>query len=414
MRHRRVAVVAWALCGLTIVVAAAIVAVTIADPNSAGPAHIDPSVGPTADDEPQDGYLPYALLTAVVFSAYALVGAVVAARRPRNAVGWLIGAAALLWTLAVLANGVYWHMAFGRVDAPPAADFVAWFASWASLPAFTCLFCLVPLLFPTGAPPGSRWRLVGWTGVVAGGVTTVSTAFAPGPLATADYPWVDNPLGIGGLGLGTLAAVSFVVVAAAGLAALTSLVVRYRRADGIERLQLRWVAAAVCMLVVFAVGGELASGLIGEGAGWPAILLGLLAVAAAVAIAMLRYRLYDIDVVINRALVYAALTATLAGFYLGGVLAFQLALSGVAGGSGLAVAASTLAAAALFRPARARIQAAVDHRFFRRKYDATRTLEGFGVRLRDEVDLDSLAAELRGVVAETMKPAHVSLWVRPR
>ena len=402
---------AWVICGLTVAAAVAVVVIAIADPNSAGPAHVGPS-GPTAHDKPQGGYVPYAVLTGLVFSTFAVVGAIVAARRPRNAVGWLVAVAALLWTLAVLSNGVYWHMAFGRPDAPAAADFVAWFGTWAFLPAFVLLLGLVPLLFPTGAPPGRRWRAVGWTAAVAGGVATVSTALAPGPLEAADYPWVDNPFGIEGLGLGTLADLSFVPAGVAALAALVSLVVRYRRARGIERLQLRWVAAAACVLVLFAVGGSLATPWLGEGVGWVAMLFGLLAVAASLAGALLRYRLYDIDIVINRTLVYGALTATLALTYLGSVLLLQLALSGITEESGLAVAASTLAVAALFRPARARIQRGVDRRFYRRKYDAARTLERFGAHLRDEVDIDALGGELRAVVAQSMQPASISLWLR--
>jgi hypothetical protein len=401
----------WAICGLTVAAAVGVVVLTIVDPNSAGPMQTSPS-GPTAHDKPAKGYLAYAVLTAVVFSTFGVVGAVVAARRPRNAVGWLIAVGALIWTLAVLSNGVFWHMAFGRPHAPAASDLVAWLGTWAFVPAFVLVLCLVPLLFPTGAPPGPRWRAVGWTAAVAGGIATLSTALAPGPMETADYPWLDNPLGIEGLGLGTLADVSFVVTAATALGALTSLVVRYRRARGIERLQLRWAAAAACLLVLFAVGGSLATPWLGEGAGWFTMLVGLLAVAASLAVALLRYRLYDIDVVINRTLVYGALTATLAVTYLGSVLLLQLALSVFTEGSGLAVAASTLAAAAMFRPARARIQGGVDRRFYRRKYDAAQTLERLGSRMRDEVDLDALGSALRAAADDAMQPASVSLWLR--
>jgi len=402
---------AWALCGLTVAVALGGLVLAIADPNTAGPAHASPS-GPTVHDTPAGDYLPYAALTAIVFSTFAMVSAVVAATRPRNPVGWLIGAGAFLWALAVLANGVYWHIAFGRPHPPAAGDYVAWLGNWAFLPAFLLLLGLVPLLFPTGAPPGPGWRKVGWIAVVAGGVAAVSNALAPGPMDTADFAWIDNPFGIGGLGLGTVADLSFALIGFAALAGIASLVVRYRRAHGIERLQLRWVAGAACLLVLFTLGGDLTSAWLGSGAGWAGTLLGLLCVALAVAVSLLRYRLYDIDVVINRTLVYGALTAMLAATYLGSVLFLQVVLGGATGDSGLAVAASTLAVAGLFRPARARIQRAVDHRFYRRKYDAAHTVEELSARLRDQVDLATLDRELRAVVRETLQPTHVSLWLR--
>jgi hypothetical protein len=411
MTRTRSRSLAWALCGMTVAVSVAFVVVAIIDPNSGGPEHVSRS-GPSPHDKATGGYVPYAVFSGILFATFAVLGGVVAARRPRNPIGWLLSAGALLWTLGVLSSTVYWHMAFGRSDPPVASDFVAWLGTWIFLPAFVSLLCLVPLLFPTGVPPGPRWRVVGWTAAVAGGVATLSNTLAPGPLDRADFGWVDNPFGVQGLGLRTLAGASFVAVAVAALAGLISVVVRYRRARGIERQQLRWLAVAACVLVAGAVGGSAATPWLGEGAGWIGILLGLLSVVVAIAVALLRYRLYDIDVVINRTLVYGALTATLALAYLGGVLLLELALRPLTESSNLAIAGSTLSVAALFRPARSRIQAAVDRRFFRRKYDAARTLERFGTRLRDEVDLDALGGALRGVVSDTMQPAHVSLWLR--
>lgn len=405
---------AWTVCALTVAAALANLVLAITDPNSGGPAHVSPS-GPTPSDTPEGGYVPYAALSALVFSGFAMVGAVVATRRPRNPVGWCFGAGALLWSTGVLSSSVYWHIAFGDPHPPAAADYVAWLGAWTFLPAFVLLLSLVPLLFPTGATPGPRWRAVVWAALVAGGLATLSTMLAPGPLDSADFPWVDNPFGIAGLeGLRTLSAASFILVAASVLVAIASLVVRFRRAHGIERQQLRWVAVAACLLVAFAVGGEAASSVLGSGAGWAGILLGLLCVAIAVAIALLRYRLYDLDVVVNRTLVYGGLTAMLAVTYLASVLLLQLLLNGATGDSGLAVAASTLAVAALFRPARARIQGAVDHRFYRRKYDGQLTVDAFSGRLRDQVDLAALEHELDTVVRETLQPAHVSLWLRER
>jgi hypothetical protein len=404
-------VIAWAVCALTVTIALASLVLAIVDPNVGGPAHVSAS-GPSPHDEPEGGYVAYATLSALVFSAFALVGAIVAIRRPRNLVGWCFGAGALLWSLGVLSSGLYWHMAFGRTNPPVAADYVAWLGTWTFLPAFVLLLALVPLLFPTGAPPSPRWRKVGWTAAVAGVVATVSTALAPGSLEAADFPWVDNPFGVGGLGLDTLAAVSFPVVGATAFASIASLVVRYRRAHGVERQQLKWVAGAACLLVVGAIGGSVATPWLGSGAGWIGILLGLLGISIAVGVALLRHRLYDLDVVVNRTLVYAGLTALLAATYLVCVLLLQLVASGAAGGSSLAVAVSTLAVAALFRPARERIQHAVDHRFYRRKYDAAHTVEELSARLRDQVDLATLDRELRAVVRETLHPTHVSLWLR--
>jgi hypothetical protein len=409
---QRARVLALALCGMTVAVAVASVVIAVIDPNSGGPENAVSPSGPSPRDKAAGDYVPYAVFSGIIFAAFAAVGCVVAARRPRNPIGWFLGIGALLWSLGVLSSTVYWHLAFGRSNPPAAADYVAWLGTWIFLPAFVLLLSLVPLLFPTGAPPGPRWRVVAWTAAAAGGVATLSNAFAPGPLDKADFGWVDNPFGVQGLGLRTLADVAFAAVAIAALAGIISVVVRYHRARGIERLQLRWLAVAVCVLFTGAVGGSALTPWLGEGAGWIGILLGLLGVVVAIAIALLRYRLYDIDVVINRTLVYGGLTATLALAYLGIVLLLQLALSGVTESSGPAVAVSTLAVAALFRPARRRIQGAVDRRFFRRKYDAARTLERFGTRLRDEVDLDALGSELRAVVANTMQPASVTLWLR--
>jgi hypothetical protein len=354
--------------------------------------------------------VPFAVFEAVIFSLLAGTGAIVAARRPRNPMGWLLAVAALCLAVLMLGDALYWHAAFGDPGPHDTAEVALWVENWAWIPALVALFSLVPLLFPTGAPPSLRWRFVGWAAVTTGIVTLVATAFSPGPLQNAE--WVTNPLGFGGLGLRTLAEASFVIWLASALAAVVSLVVRFRRSRGVERQQLKWVTAAGCLLVAsFPVSALLDSEVSGV-AGWACLLFALLGLVVALSVALLRFRLYDIDVVINRTLVYGALSATLAGAYLGSVLLLQLVLSGVTKGSGLAVAVSTLAVAALFRPARARIQGTVDRRFYRRKYDAAQTLERFGSQLRDEVDLGSLTAELRSVVTETMQPAHVSVWLR--
>ena len=198
------------------------------------------------------------------------------------------------------------------------------------------------------------------------------------------------------------------------------MLVRFRRSRGEERLQLKWFVLTIVLVLTFVAAAGIAAEVAPAASGANPVeevcfylaLLGVAALPVASAAAILKYRLYDIDLVINRALVYGALTASLAGAYLGSVLLLQLALSPLTDESDLAVAGSTLAVAALFRPARGRIQALVDRRFYRRRYDAARTLESFGGRLRDEVDLDALGADLRAAVAETVQPAHISLWLR--
>jgi hypothetical protein len=341
----------------------------------------------------------FAAVEALMLSAIPAVGGIVARREPGNPCGWLVCAIPASFAAAILTDRLYEQTG---------SEASAWVETWIWIPAMLSIVGFAQL-FPTGRPLTERWRPLLWLAMGAGPPLFVGTAFAAGPLD--DYPDLVNPLGapasldqlvdvVGWIGFAGL------IVGLLG--AIVSLVIRFRRSVGVERQQLKWVAcAAVLFPVAFAMPTDQVAG---DDLGFAVLLLALFAIAVAVAIAILRYRLYDIDVVINRALVYVALTATLVAAYLVTVLLAQLVLPAR---SDLGVAVSTLAAAAVFAPARRRIQAVVDRRFFRRRYDAQRTLEAFGARLRDEVDLSVLSNDLRGVVAETMQPAHVSLWIRP-
>jgi hypothetical protein len=395
MGHVRAARLAWSACGVAVALASARLVLAIADPASSAP---------TTDPRVPDGGLALAAFESFVLAALGVVGAVVASRRSGNPVGWIMCLIPVSFGSYLLGRRVYWSLELADPGSG-AAELVAWLSNWIWIPAMFAALVFFPLLFPTGTPPGPRWRPVVWIAAAAGVAMVVGVAFTPGGLE--DFP-IDNPRGLEG-GFGTAAevvnALGFLGGAGSALAAIVSMIVRFRRSRGVERQQLKWVTAAAALLLLLMP-------VPGERLGFATLLLGFLVIAVAVAVAMLRYRLYDIDVVINRALVYGALTATLAAAYLAVVLLLQLALGPLTEDSGLAIAGSTLGVAALFRPARARIQHAVDRRFYRRKYDAAQTVERFGARLRDEVELDSLSAELRGVVAETMQPAHVSLWVR--
>jgi hypothetical protein len=394
---RRTVVVAWVACGATATLAAARLGLAIADPESSSSA-----AGPLVPG----GGIPMAAFEAVVLLLLGVIGAVVTARQPRNAIGWILCAIPLSLGLLILGSHVYWSLALEDPEGSRAAELVAWLSAWVWIPAMVSALTLFPLLFPSGRPLTSRWSWVAWVAIGSCPALFIGTAFAPGRLE--DYP-IQNPLGASGpieIAVGAIGVLGFALMLGAMLAATASLVIRFRRSHGVERQQLKWVSAAAALfLVIFVFPTDLLGG---DDLGFAGLLLGLLLVASAVAISMLRYRLYDIDVVIRRTLTYGALSATLAATYLVLVLLIGLAV----GESDLAIAGSTLTVAALFRPARTRIQATVDRRFYRRKYDATRTVAAFSSQLRDEVDLMTLNAELSAVVHQTMQPAHVSLWLR--
>lgn len=357
------------------------------------------------------GALVFSLSFAAVQISTTSVGAIVASRLPQNAVGWILLSMGAGSGLCITAT------AYGRLGATdstgplPADHLAAWVGEWSFTPVIYGGVVLLLHLFPDGRFLSARWRLVGLASVAVVLLATVSDMFAPGPLEDTD---IMNPVGTSGAVGDAITMIQDIVDPLAlplfG-AAMAVPIIRLRRAHGVERQQLKWIVSALALV---AVGLGLTAGagnLLGDYSFFLA-LLSLAAMPVATGIAMLRYRLYDIDVAINRALVYGALTAILAAVYLGAVLLLQLVLSSVTSGSGLAVAASTLATAALVRPARSRIQAIVDRRFFRRKYDAAHTLQEFGSRLRDQVDLGALQVDLRTVVAETVQPQHVTLWLR--
>jgi hypothetical protein len=362
-----------------------------------------------AGDDTQGETVAFDVVLAVALLVYPTVGLLIASRRPENAIGWLFCAVGIPLGLSTFA---YAYATYALVTAPgslPGGAVAAWLTTWVQLPALFGTPTLLFLLFPDGRPPSPRWRPVLWLTAAAMVGIGAAPALRPGPMADAAVEGTVNPAGIAGAGplLDVIGNVAGAAALLSMVLAVAALVLRVRRSRGVERLQLKWFVSAAILFVLACVGAflvfpqnDVAFGLILIGA--------FSAIPISAGVAILRYRLYDIDVVINRALVYGGLTATLGATYLALVLLIGLAV----GRSGFAVAVSTLAVAALFRPLRARIQAAVDRRFYRRRYDAQRTLETFGGRLRDEVDLETLTADLRGVVAETVQPAHVSVWLR--
>jgi hypothetical protein len=338
----------------------------------------------------------------------ATVGAILASRRPRHPVGWLLLALGLLVVAAGVATGYARYGLLVRPGTLPGAVYAAAYNSVGLFPIAPCLGFIL-LLTPTGSLPSPRWRW--WARIAAAAPLVAVVCLALLPLAQP-YQSVANPLAVAALTnpLEAIAAVTLVVTGLAILVAAWSLVVRFRRARGLERRRLHWVALAVVLtaIVVLAIVALMAAG-ISAPIDW---LLGVCMVLLPLAIgaAILRYRLYDLDRIISRTVAYGLLTVLLGGGYAGVVLGFGQLLGR---NSSLVVAGATLAVAAAFQPARRRVQVAVDRHFNRRRYNAARTIQAFSARLRQEVDLDTLAAELTRVVDRTMEPTTVSLWLRP-
>ena len=358
--------------------------------------------------------LTFALALASVQIFTAVVGGVVASRLPENAVGWILLG---IGTAFGVANTSAAYGTLGTITSMgplPADDIAAWIGSWSAIPVIFGGVMLLIYVFPNGHFLSAGWRRIAQASVVVVAVATFADALHPGKLD--DATGIENPVVATGW-LGDVVAVAQIVTGPLALpvfgCAAAALVVRFRRSHGVERQQLKWISFALVFVAVSLGLTAGAPGLAGE-VMYHLALFALSAMPVAIGFAILRYRLYDIDVVINRTLVYAVLTATLAAVYLGSVLLLQLVLNRFTEGSSLAIAVSTLAVAALFRPARARIQDAVDRRFFRHKYDAGQTLDRFATHMRDQVDLEDIGADLIAVVGETVQPRHASLWLRGR
>ena len=346
-------------------------------------------------------------IDAALALVFPTVGAIIASRRPSNAIGWIFCVIGLCGGAEVFTVEYGTYALVTDPGSLPAGVIGAWIGTWVWLPSVTLTITFLLLLFPHGRLLSPRWRPVAWlaAGLTVGAV--VFFALAPWDLLDPGVP-AQNPFGIEGLrNLGVAVATPvFLVGIPTMLLSVVSLVLRFRRSRGTERQQLKWFVYAGVLSVGAILVPSAASSLL------QLLVLPLLPVAAGIAI--LRYRLYEIDLIINRTLVYGSLTATLVLLYFGGVVVLQQLFVVLTGQqSTLAIVASTLLIAALFSPLRKRIQAFVDRRFYRRKYDATKTLAAFNVRLRDERELDALSGDLVGVVTGTMQPAHVRLWLRP-
>ena len=363
-------------------------------------------------NRPEAPLYAFWLESTLISPTFATLGALIVSRRPGNVIGWVFCVTGVAGSIQMF-SGQYATVAlFSGGTQLPGGAVAAWLSTLMQSSVVAAALYLI-LLFPTGSLASPRWRILAWTAGLAIAASLISIALLPGPLR--DFRPARNPFGIEGSAviLEPVEAAGGVVFLLCFVAALVSLVLRFHGSRGEERLQLKWFAyAAVLGFLAILFGGVLVPGSLDNGFGtfvWTVAPLGL---PISAGIAILRYRLYDIDVLINRTLVYGVLTVMLAALYIGGVAVLQYALRATTGQeSGLAVVASTLAIAALFSPLRRRVQAFVDRRFYRRKYDAGRVLADFSARLRDETDLDRLSGDLVSVVRETVQPEHASLWL---
>ena len=403
MSHRAASWLAWSLCAFSLALTALsllLLALNRSEPNVL-----------------LYDYWAESTLGALTFST---VGAFVASRRPENPIGWIFCALGLYGGVGHFAGQYAIYAILARPDSLPGGPALGWIHTWSYVPAIGLLVFLF-LLFPDGRLVSGRWRWVAWFTVAALTLTTIWEALRPATLFGLGP--IRNPLGMQ-IATGTLQSalnlVTGVLMAAVGLIAAASMFVRLRRAEGVERQQIKWFAYAAAVLVfslilyMAEVTYKLVSAPWFTWVGWALTLASILGTSVAVGVAVLKYRLYEIDTLINRTLVYGSLTAILAALYFGGIVVLQRVFVALTGQkSTLAVVASTLLIAALFTPLRRRIRSFIDRRFYRRKYDARKTLEAFSQQLRNETDLEALRGDLVGVVRETMQPAHVSLWIRP-
>jgi hypothetical protein len=370
------------------------------------------------------GGLSAVLIFLVPYLAFPVVGALIASRRPENPIGWICLAAGIFWMLSDLTSGYgTYGLLVARPGSVPFPAAIGSLGEWMWAPTAGLGTYLI-LLFPDGRLPSRRWRPLAWlSGAV---IVLVSAGFALSPGRLPDLGGVRNPFGLEKYPwIADVTQALPLLLLLCLLASALSLVLRFLRSGGEEREQIKWLAFAALILGLVGFSSFVIPGIISPHATsgadplWENLLedtvtLSFAGVPVAVGIAILRYRLYEIDVLINRTLVYGALTAILVALYFGGIVVLQRLFVVFTGEkSTLAVVASTLLIAALFNPLRRRIQSFIDRRFYRSKYDAAKTLEAFSSKLRDETDLDALSNDLVGVVRETMQPSHVSLWLRP-
>ncbi len=388
MNRRRSPILAWTLCALALAGTVPLAVLSV-----------------RAGAGSEEGGIVLAIGTPIALSAFAIVGALITLRRPDNSIGWLFLATALVFVTGATAQN------YSQVTPPlPKHEVGSWIAGWSiDGPGIFTLFVFFLLLFPTGRLPTPRWRHLARLSIVATAGLIFFLAFKPGQLVHVE---ARNPFAIAALGplwrilelplfLGTMACVPPSAVA---------FVLRFRRSRGVERQQLKWFALAAIFIGLTVGSAPIVFALESLWWLWPVLFItAITSVPVAAGVAILRYRLYDIDRVISRTVSYAIVTVVLAGVF--SLLVLLPVVLGVDEAPDYVIAIATLVVAALFRPVRRRVQQAVDHRFNRRRYDTERTIEAFTARLREQVDIDALGAELRSVATRTMEPSHVSLWI---